>query len=402
LYFASNENALQEISEGQFELNVHEYSAQNKGIIVPQIWEQVIYPGWRIAFSLNSYKNGNLPIPEEHIETKYDNRIAYTVSYYELDRWSHGKTFVGKTTYDSPVEFEFESDRIKVLPVLEEKKLVETQWSPTPTPRRNLNPNDKTKKATLGELDIVSQTKLQVHSQYLLNILRSVVEFSAEEPTGEGDSLKNGLFTYPYKDLYHHIPELQAYRNGSSENRSKHSDAFNQLCDQHIDVLMHYLESQPRITLHQWKSPWIRTIPVTTFAALWLLLKPGSDVYVQEHDGSLNAYVLDTLEGGIVDKSKGEFEVRKHFAVVWNLSFDGASIIRRTRTVDIPIFDHEREITSLPIFPTRFLDDADGGEKKRKLIERGRKYFQYSKGPSFLQYTGVGLKPGRRNVRMSA
>jgi hypothetical protein len=73
-------------------------------------------------------------------------------------------------------------------------------------------------------------------------------------------------------------------------------------------------------------------------------------------------------------------------------------IVRKTRRVEVNVYDNSREVTALPLFPARFQDHIDGGRLREKLIARGKKYFQYSKCPSFLEYTGKGLKRGSRTV----
>lgn len=58
--------------------------------------------------------------------------------------------------------------------------------------------------------------------------------------------------------------------------------------------------------------------PVTSFATLWLFLKPGTDVYVREDDGTLNAYVVDEVRGGVTEKD-GKRVSRNYSVSVWNL-----------------------------------------------------------------------------------
>jgi hypothetical protein len=79
--------------------------------------------------------------------------------------------------------------------------------------------------------------------------------------------------------------------------------------------------------------------------------------------------------------------------------YDSKTIKRRSKTIDIPVFDGDREIRSLPLFPTKFQDKFDDGARRKHLVDRGIKYFQYSKGPAFLEYSGLGLRPSWKKVR---
>ncbi|KAI4710417.1 hypothetical protein J4E89_004872 [Alternaria sp. Ai002NY15] len=204
----------------------------------------------------------------------------------------------------------------------------------------------------------------------------------------------NGIFPFPFKELYHHREELLEYQNGSSSARSNHTLEDNEKCDRHIGVLLDYLDKEPTVQLQSVKSLWAQKVPTTTFAGFWLLLKPGSDVYITEY-GQLNACVLDMVYGGMEYSSRtvraNDYEIH-----VWYLVFDGKVIKRKSKVIDVPVFDGEREIMSLPIFPTYFRDQLDGGSLRRTLIERGEKVFCYAKGPTFLEYSGSGLKQGTK------
>ncbi|KAF2729989.1 hypothetical protein EJ04DRAFT_446105 [Polyplosphaeria fusca] len=402
VYYDGESSALDEVNQGKFEVR-----SRDKGIILPQLWEQVVEPNWVIEVWLLSRIVELLePIfietdetEDENIETTYENKVRYTVSYYQKDRWGEHEEFLGKSTYDEPVDFEVSEDLSKVLPVLEEKKVVTSPWSYDEKPRRNQEDGKSGKKPKLGQLDRISQTKLQIHSKYLLNILRSVVEYGSELPSGDVDNLTDGIFDYPYRDLYHYRSELLAYKTSSVGLRNKHSEEFNRHCDVHIDVLLQYLYDQPKIRLHALERLWSRKTPLTTFAGLWLLLKPGEDVYVREYDGSYDAYVVDRVEGGVSEDNSGQLNVNPYLIRVWNMACSGLTILPRSRSLQVPVFDNEKEITSLQIFPVRFLDTTDDSACRTRLIERGKKYFEFSKRPSFLEYTGTGLVEGQKKYK---
>ncbi|KAF2111085.1 hypothetical protein BDV96DRAFT_500065 [Lophiotrema nucula] len=400
VYYAEDKEALEEVSSGKFELRSR---GNHGGVIVPAIWEQVVEPKWFVEIWLYSQIAEILPPSpvegpkeEEQFETTYENRVRYTVSYYQKDRWGEHEEFLGKSTYNQPVDFEVSTDRPKVLPVLEEMKVVTSPWSYEEKPRQHWEESDASKKPKLGQFDKVSETKLQIHSQYLLNVLRSIIDYSAEEPSGDVDSLTDGSFRYPYRDLFYYRSDLKVYKTDLDGRRKKHSEMFNKTCDEHIDILLDYLYTQPTISLREVESLWSRKIPLTTFAGVWLLLKPGSDVYVREPDGSLNVYIIDKVDGGVQDDNSGKRVVQDYSILVWNMALSQFGLNPRSFRVSITIFDNEHEVVKLKVFPTGFIDNHDGGALRAKLRERGKKYFQYAKGPSFLEYDGYGLKPGRK------
>ncbi|KAH8708362.1 P-loop containing nucleoside triphosphate hydrolase protein [Phaeosphaeriaceae sp. PMI808] len=327
-------------------------------------------------------------------ETQYETRVKYSVNYFkENEKGDANPKFVSRSTYDEPVEFEITSANEK-LPALEETKDVLSPYSNVEE-ARGLSRSEK--KATLGQLDRIGETVVRIHSPFLLNVLKSVIDYSAELPGNTAwEGPHAGRYFLPYKDLYYHLADLEEYKNEASALRQKHSEDFNKKCDEHIDLLKGYLESQPNILVAEARLQWRSKTPVTSFASFWLLLKPGIDAYVREPNGSLNAYVVHRVVGGI-GMQNGARIPKPYTVTVWNLVFGGKRIYRQLRSIQVPIFDNEREISELPVYPARFLDEEDSGATKERLINRGKKYFSYSKGPCFLQYTGLGSRDGSKS-----
>jgi hypothetical protein len=242
----------------------------------------------------------------------------------------------------------------------------------------------------------IGHPSLKIHSPYILNTLHAVVTHSWDELSGNKDSLKRGTFDFPFRDLVNHREELLGYKNNLDGLRSRHSEEYNKMCDQHIDQLLGYLYNNPILPLSSFESDWSESIPMTSFSGAGFLLKPGSDVYVWEND-NYNAYVIDNVLGG-PEFTRDDSYTTQYLVSVWKLAFDGKSIIRARKEVKVPVFDNKRRITTLPIFPVRFQDSIDNGKQRQRLIERGMKYFRLCKKPSFQEYTGSGLKAGWKSV----
>lgn len=405
-YFLEDETAQENLRSGAFVL-----TQAYTNLIHPAVWHSVIQPDMDIDFSFELPGAAlTPPVTVDHeadlvTETEYENRVQYKVQYYRRATYGAGVEFVRESIYSEPVQLEV-ADTFDKLPVLEEQKRVTSEAdlssSRTTTGLTDLAVNRRaenreTKTSKLKSTDIVHDTELKVHSPYLLNILKAVIEYSAELPGSEEEGLDVGVFTYPYKDLYHHLEDILAYKLDTHPLRARHSPAFNQAADKHIDLLQRYLEFHPLISFKDAKARWSRSVPLTTFGTFWLLMKPGTDVYVREDDGSLSRYVLDRLLGGVSDPTLKAWHV-DYRAWVWKLVLDGKVIRQKSRMVKIHTFDNERNIMELPVFPASYHDVQDGGSLLRALADRGRKFFSYSNRPCFLQYNGHGLKPGSRSV----
>ncbi|KAF3039787.1 hypothetical protein E8E12_009103 [Didymella heteroderae] len=402
-WFSEDESSLQALASGNFTIGNAFF-----GAIPPGLWESVVQPDSRLDFSHQLPPEAPPPLPpvqnveaDALTETSYENRIQYKVTHYRRQQFGGRSEFVSQNTYTEPIELDVQTEHER-LPVLEERKTVE---SPPDTTARTkefaLNPPKKSsdKLTKLRESDWVSEPELKIHSPYLLNVIKSVVECSAELPAGDNQGLDAGLFAYPYMDLYLHLDDILRYKSKTSELRKRHTEVFNRFADEHIDLLQTYLESQPTIQYKEAVARSSSSVSRTTFGTFWLLMKPGTDVYVRETDGSLNRYVLDRLSGGKFKDSRGNQVTVKYTAQVWNLILDNKAIHQYTRQIDVQVFDDERLITELPVFPVQYHDDHDGGALRKDLIARGRKYLAYAKSPCFLQYEGQGLKPGSRSYK---
>jgi hypothetical protein len=331
-------------------------------------------------------------------QTEYHDQIKYRIDYHIRDemmgpRGAFSHSYIEQDPITIIDQF---TEKHSSNAALEEIQAI-TIASETSLRQRKISKG----KLKLGVNDSAGAKKLRILSPLLLNVIRSIVQYTStmEQQT---DPFIDGVFTYPFKDLFLHKQELLDYKESTDGPKANHTAQYNEDCDEHIDILIKYLNNEPGIQITSLEAKWASVIPTTTFAGIWLLMKPGTDVYVEDH-GELNAYVIDSVNGG------PHYSLEEHWSSlawqytidVWKLVYDGSVIRRGLRTIHIPVFSGEREITSLPVFPTRFHDSSDNGARQTALINRGKNFFSYCKKPKFLEYTGRGLKPGWKKVSSS-
>lgn len=413
--FGDDEESKRKIDQGHYEL----YTIYPEAIIPRQYWDMLVGlegQKWEvddltvrfISSPIADEDNSNADEDnsnaaerksgenEEQVETEYVTKVSYTVVYYKQN-WRGDGEFYYSTTYDDPVVLETSDSDAKQLSVLEEKLSVTLPEGSTHTKDKQ---NSK-RAPKLDTADVVGKKILHIRSPFLLNVLRSIIKYSSKAPSGDAtDELKGGEFTHPFEDLFYHKQELSNYKDEATGPRANHTVEYNAECDRHIDLLLEHLEKEPYVQIKTIEANWEKKVPTTTFAGLWLLMKPGSDVYVEEN-GQLNAYVVESVSGGVVDnpsRRERSISAQSYHVVLWNLIYDGKVLKRMTKPIFIQVFDNERDITSLPVFPVRFQDDVDHGARRKQLIERGMSVFQFARGPAFLEYTGLGLKPGWKMV----
>jgi len=333
---------------------------------------------------------------QKPVRSNYDYRLKYTVHY------RNDKAYIGSKSYRKPIQFSESLNKDKKIPVLEEVlELLRSAKSdergapgipyPPRYPYDHSSKPDNSMKYAIFPGDHIRNRRLLIRSPLLLNAIRAVVEFSSEAPSGNLDSMRDGVFPFPYRDLYYHKEDLLKYKQ-SHPTRARHTDEYNEECDRHIDLLIDFLYTKKEINLKEAEERFDMSQPSTTFGAFWLLMKPGSDVYVFEN-GRYNAYVVNSCQGG---PRFGQEHASAYVVRLWNLVFNGHNIRRGHRTVNVPVFDGDREIKSMPVVPVRFYEEQENARPLRdELIMRGREYLKLCSRPSFMEYTGSGAVTGK-------
>lgn len=379
-----------------------------KTSIFPELWEQVVQPGWmatvRLPEDQSDFEGSE---SEDAISEKPVNSqktpmqdISYSVEVYQ-QTGSPVPSYVSMETYDKHQSHRFHQRPGQASMVLQEVRrlfLGRSKYRPRLGPFLS--------KEYVDNDDIWGGCILRIHSPMLLNALKAVIQF--QNPAEETEEkfpvsseiktdLEGGVFVSPFRDLYYYKDELLEYKKGTTAPRAKHSEEYNRECDRHIDILVKYLYDQLSVHLREVESMWNRNVPMTTFSSIWLILKPGTMVYAPERD-VINAYIIDAFSGG--PRGSGfSTKIEAYSVQVWNLDFDGKALRRSSRKILIPVFDGERPINSLPLYPERFHEDEEGEQPLREqLAERGRKFVAVIKSPMFQEYTGLSQLHGARVV----
>ena len=159
----------------------------------------------------------------------------------------------------------------------------------------------------------------------------------------------------------------------------------------HLTSLLNYLKKYMRPRINSVLKKLQNPRPSIAFDDLCLLYKPGSDVYLTSTlipDMELGYVVMKTqLEP--MEPSSPNSEMN-FVLFVWYLEADGRFLGREWFTIAIPPYHGERQVTSLPAYPCRYLDNEDGGKTRQAIIDRGRKVYQIYRGmPKQMWYDGL-------------
>lgn len=241
--------------------------------------------------------------------------------------------------------------------------------------------------------------KMHVHSPHLKTLLKAIVLYYPQQVL-EGDWI---VIYAPFRVLMHHYHDLSTLAAGGSVSDLEiNSRAQEILRDptaiRDLKALVDYLK--PDYTKIIEPAQIRHSAGVFGFKSLWLLFKPGDDVYAKV-GGQLSGYVVRSTEAKTNwDSNNGVF-INYFYVTCWNLQYKNGKIVRSTQVFKFNEFHGEREVTSLTVFPCQYLDSstADAGKTRKTLEERGTKYYSICKQiPLHSRYSGLtwerrGLSP---------
>ncbi|KAH8687929.1 hypothetical protein BGZ60DRAFT_440107 [Tricladium varicosporioides] len=325
----------------------------------------------------------------ETAETKSENgtpaqcpEIVYKVQYKDFSG-----DIKGTKLLDAPYKFKKASYGDSGTPILEVLYSVAV-WFPTIYKRTKDKDNvlekderkDEEGKEAFDEKSM-EEKELIIHSEQIIKALRAIVDYYP------GQSLLGDTITIkePFSILVHFRKELQEYKEACDDAETHH----------HISVLQKYLEDNLGDKILEEDARYAKATPVATFEMLWMLFKPGMDVYAQ----------LDEQRGGFVVQSCVPCSDGLKFGqpaplkvLLWYLDYDGRMVGRRRHEVTIAPFEGEREITSLKVFPAKFLDVNEELSPRKRLEERGEKFYSMLLGKQ-MDYKGYSMPVEKKPKR---
>ena len=231
----------------------------------------------------------------------------------------------------------------------------------------------------------VAGTRLKINSPAIVAALQSVVEYYP------GYSFLEEFVTIaePYAILIHHEKELASYRKLFAPGTPLSED---QKCErkrttyEHLGILEKYLRDRMGASVLAEKQRHARGY--ATFEMLWMLFKPGTDVYMYHNIGpNLSAAVVEST-----DEDSRQTYPNVLTMKVWCMQYNGTYLGRKSVTRTESRYDGEKEIAKLEVFPCQFLneDTAQEGFKSQRtqLEERGKMFWKLTK-KQCMHYNGL-------------
>ncbi|KAK4243514.1 P-loop containing nucleoside triphosphate hydrolase protein, partial [Corynascus novoguineensis] len=199
----------------------------------------------------------------------------------------------------------------------------------------------------------------------------------------------------PFAIFVFYERELTEYRNRLLTETPDDSCA-NKYAHKHIGIVQDFVRSRVQKIVDAERERHARGF--ATFDMLWLLYKPGCDVYydvseVIEHE----PYVLKDVDFYLANGVTNEYKLS-----CWNMDAAGTWVGPSPDSFEIRRFAGEIEIVKLRAYPCEFLKFAKGVTEEDALkirehfISRGKKWYQLTKGRQCHDFEGFTTSFPRR------
>ena len=288
--------------------------------------------------------------------------IAYKIDYF--DAQTGESVFIEEASEPLQVQFNRASKETTVLEVVTEvRTLLRSKIEAT-----------KSGESKPPPVQDIAVTYVRINSLAIVDALQSVVEYyPGLRFLGSSVSIDE-----PYRVLAHHEAELgevrQSFAPGShlSEEQKCERKAWTY---EHLGILDKFVQDAIGASVKAEKQR--NAKGYFTFEMMWLLYKPGTDVYYdKDADGNYNGYVVHSVGGGVLNKRKRPLEI-----TLWYLKFNGQCLGRVFHNVTLTPFDGERKVSDAALIPLDYWSESSKRKPESKplykrLEERGEMYWR--------------------------
>jgi hypothetical protein len=207
---------------------------------------------------------------------------------------------------------------------------------------------------------------IRIYSRSIINALQSTVNYYP----GQDLVSRPVEIQWPYAILWHHWKELKHFQAqfAQSEQSGGATECSVKETYRHLDLLFDFLDKKLGQDVREEYARWAQPVPKASFPMLWLLLKPGIDIYERdEESGDMEPFVLSSVVFTPFDNSWDDYRL-----YTWYLENDATSIRPSSTHGSIDSYQGEKPIHELIRFPCEYLPDH--AARKAELIKRGKLY----------------------------
>jgi len=203
----------------------------------------------------------------------------------------------------------------------------------------------------------------------------------------------------PYSVFVFFEKELTEYRERVAKTvQDDASTCLNRWAAKHLAVVQDFVKQQVQEAVDAERARHARGY--ATFDMLWLLFKPGSDVYYDLYNyGEHEPYVVSGVSFDRINGATTTYEL-----TFWNMDADSSWVGPCQTRPTIERFSGEKKIPSLSAYPCEYLRFADDTTEedtiaiRQHFIDRGRKWYNLRRRIRCYHFDGVTTSFPRRAV----
>ncbi|KAF9880062.1 hypothetical protein CkaCkLH20_02016 [Colletotrichum karsti] len=250
----------------------------------------------------------------------------------------------------------------------------------------------------LHETDTKEHEPRKYHTKYKGNAYIRVISPAVSEALRcvvdcyPGIDLGKNVITVPepFCVFVHYEKELTTYRQRLEHRASTEpSSCANRFAYKHIGIVQEFVRQQTSSAVEEERERHARGY--ATFRMLWLLYKPGSEVYVDlERAGDPNPYIIKEVDFTLANGSTSIYHIR-----YWNLDANEEFVFAADDVFHFADYPGEKKIDSLPLYPCEYLRFAEGvtdqdiQQIRAHFVERGRKWYKTRQKPQCYYFDGL-------------
>lgn len=310
-----------------------------------------------------------------HEEEPYTRALPKPIEEYEKPLSSSEEPSVMRVIYNRGTVFE-NKDKIAAAAIATGPSSVspmERSTSVKPSACQELR--RPTKYASADQLVLPPSNKrnmtlIEILSPAVQEVIRNSLDYYPDLP----DVHQPLKLCWPWPVLGHCDEGLKDYQSDFEKRQCYDMNCAGRYLHRHIGIVRDYFRETHGEALAQELER--HTRGMATFGLLWYLLRPGEDVLYDRHDiNEYEPYVIRNVEWVAAEGTIVSYSI-----TLWHMDSNSYDMGPAMCTTDMPKYAGEKPITSLRIFPFRFLEKDKQGrsqdESRREMEKRGELFFK--------------------------
>lgn len=242
----------------------------------------------------------------------------------------------------------------------------------------------------------IAASTIIIHSRPLIKALS---DFAAPTARSNANALKiREPFTWVGQQLEEIEEKQRVYEAMTADSSESTEMEVNVKNCEHIGLLLDFIKKHfYKSSITEEKARHARNM--CTFRMLWLLYKPGTTVYMDRH-GYRAAFVIRSLHFDPRVLQSSYSRLSPYSLNLWYLDYNGRWVGRAECQGVVPMFEGEKDITTLRVVPAELFDKFDKGKTRQELENYGRKWYDMLLGKQ-IWYSGEPYTKTGRQVSLS-